>query len=536
MRVGLHITPSLIRRRYDQGLDSIVRLIGDLEAEIEDLRSRHVARPQRTIDAQKAEIIRLEQTVANKDTELFEVHQINRQLQMRIRELEKFIEAGSTAAEPSVKRDSHNSNQPPSLDLPWIKPKRTRSLRKQSELKVGGQIGHEGVTLRQVAEPQRIIVHQANECRNCGAALAALSAANDFRKRQVFEIENGALAVIEHRLAAKLCSACGSISRGQFPLAVKAPVQYGTSVLSRALYLHLYQLLPVARTQEAMRDLFGCDISQASIQRAARFCSDKLIRCEQRIKQAIRESEVIGADETGVRINGANAWVHVARTETLTHLAPHTNRGKAAFDAIGILNQFKGTLVRDGWFSYKQYEQCQHSLCNAHLLRNLVYVGEAEPPHKEWTDALAKLLIEIKDAVDAARNDSQTELESNLQNDFLARYDRLTAQAEEAVRGSPSPKAVGLTAHNLLNRFVRNKAQVLSFMTDFRVPFDNNGSERDLRMLKLQQKIAGCFRTLEGVQTFCRVRSYLSSARKQGKSLLTALEQALKSKPISLIN
>lgn len=536
MRVGLHITPGLIRRRYDQGLDSIVRLIGDLEAEIEDLRSRHVARPQRTIDAQKAEIKRLEQTVANKDTELFEVHQINRQLQMRIRELEKFIEAGSTASASPVKRDSHNSNQPPSLDLPWIKPKRTRSLRKQSGLKVGGQPGHEGVTLRQVAEPQRIIIHQTDECRSCGASLASLPAAKDFRKRQVFEIENGTLAVIEHRLAAKLCSACGEVSRGQFPLAVKAPVQYGTSVLSRTLYLHLYQLLPVARTQEAMRDLFGCDISQASIQRAARFCSDKLIRCEQRIKQAIRESAVIGADETGIRINGANAWVHVARTDTLTHLASHTNRGRAAFDAIGILNQFKGTLVRDGWFSYKQYEQCKHSLCNAHLLRNLVYVGEAEPPHKEWTNALSKLLIEIKVAVETARNNSQTELENDLQNDFLARYDRLTDRAEEAVRGSPSPKAVGLTAHNLLNRFVRSKAQVLRFMTDFAVPFDNNGSERDLRMLKLQQKIAGCFRTIEGVTAFCRVRSYLSSARKQGRGLLTALENALKGKPTALTN
>jgi len=152
-------------------------------------------------------------------------------------------------------------------------------------------------------------------------------------------------------------------------------VQYGVSVFSRVLYLHLYQLLPVARTQEAMRDLFGCHISQASIQRAARLCSSKLIRWEQRIKAAIRNSSVIGADETGIRINGANAWVHVARTDTLTHLASHSKRGKAAFDAIGILNQYKGTLVRDGWFSYKWYQQCRHSLCNAHLLRDLTFTS-----------------------------------------------------------------------------------------------------------------------------------------------------------------
>lgn len=224
----------------------------------------------------------------------------------------------------------------------------------------------------------------------------------------------------------------------------------------------------------------------------------------------------------------------LARTDALTHLASHTHRGQAAFNAIGILNQFKGTLVRDGWFSYKWYQQCKHSLCNAHLLRDLTYIGEAEPMHKQWADALAKLLIEIKEVVEAARNDSQTQLEGERRENFLNRYDQLTAQAEEAVRGSPAQKSAGLTAGKLLNRFIKNKTEVLRFMTDFAVPFDNNGSERDLRMLKLQQKIAGCFRTTEGVATFCRVRSYLSSARKQGRSLLAALESALKGKLIAL--
>ena len=523
-----------IRRRYEQGFDSIVRLVIQLEDRIEDLSAIHVSEPQRLIRSQSAVIKHLQQTIVNKDVELVEAHQLNHQLQARLRELEKSIEADNSASfELPISRDSHNSNQPPSLDLPWTKPKRTRSLRKQSGLRVGGQIGHDGVTLQQIAVPNRVIVHQTDECQHCGTSLVAISA-NSFHKRQVFEIENGALSVIEHRASLKSCPSCENIAKGQFPVAVKAPVQYGASVLSRALYLHLYQLLPVARTQEAMRDLFGCDISQASIQRAARLCSAKLIRCEQRIKAAIRDSAVIGADETGIRINGANAWVHVARTETLTHLASHTHRGQAAFNTIGILNQFKGTLVRDGWLSYKWYQQCRHSLCNAHLLRDLTYIGEAEPPHEQWTTALAKLLIEIKESVEAARNSSQTKMDSELHEDFCRRYDALTAKAEEAVRGSPEQKSAGLTAGKLLNRFIRNKSEVLRFMTDFNVPFDNNGSERDLRMLKLQQKIAGCFRTTEGVKTFCRVRSYLSSARKQGRSLLIAIESALKGKPIAL--
>ena len=528
----MNIGYATIRRRYNQGLDSIVRLVTGLEDRIEDLMTMHVSTPQITIRRLMNNVRRLQQTIDNKDKELIRAHQINVQLQARIRELEKSLEEGSN--EPiTVTRDSHNSNQPPALDLPWTKPKRTRSLRKQSGLKVGGQPGHQGVTLQPVAAPNCIIEHTVDDCSQCGASLASVEPTR-FLRRQVFEIEDGSLAVVEHRTSAKSCSACGKLSKGQFPAAVKAPVQYGASVMSRALYLHLYQLLPIARTQEAMRDLFGCHISQASIQRAARLCSDKLIRCELRIKAAIRNSKVIGADETGIRINGTNAWVHVARTDSLTHLASHAHRGKAAFNAIGILNGFKGTLVRDGWFSYKWYSQCKHSLCNAHLLRDLTYIGEAEPHHEHWTTAMARLLLEIKDAVDTARNSSQPGLEDELHKDFLGRYDALIAKAEEAVRGSPGLKSAGLTAEKLLNRLTKKKAEVLRFMTDFRVPFDNNGSERDLRMLKLQQKIAGCFRTIEGVQTFCRVRSYLSSVRKQGGNLLAALERALNGKPIAL--
>ncbi|HEX8369651.1 MAG TPA: hypothetical protein VF604_13990, partial [Pyrinomonadaceae bacterium] len=205
MRSDLHITPALITRRYDQGLDSIIRLVTALTDRIEDLSALHVGKPQRTIRAQQAEIKRLKQTIENKDAALTQAHQLNRQLQTRIRELEKTLEV-NPQIQVVIGRDSHNSNQPPSLDLPWKKPKRTRSLRKQSGLKVGGQLGHQGVTLHQVAEPNRTIIHQADECRHCGAALVAVSA-NNFHKRQVFEIEDGAPSVVEHRASLKSCPA-----------------------------------------------------------------------------------------------------------------------------------------------------------------------------------------------------------------------------------------------------------------------------------------------------------------------------------------
>lgn len=523
-----------------------MRLVTDLEDRIEDLTVLHGSRLQLTVSSQSDEIKRLRYTLNNKSNQILESHrsghqlqirllearQHNHQLQSRIRELEKALESDDL---PAPKLDSHNSNLPLSLDLPWNKPKRTRSLRVQSGRRVGGQRGHRGTTLRQVANPDRIIIHQAETCHHCALSLAD-DALKSFRKRQIFEIENGSVTVIEHRIEIKDCPRCGKTVKADFPAALKAPVQYGTSITSKIVYLNLYQLLPVARTAETMKDLFACPVSWATVQRAANFCSRKLVRSEQRIKAAIRESSVIGVDETGIRISGTMSWVHVARTESLTHLAAHSKRGTEAFEAIGIISRFQGVLVRDGWCSYQQYEQCQHSLCNAHLLRDLTYVGENEPAHQDWTARLAKLLLKIKETVEIARSKGQTALTPLQLCRFSNGYDRVLAQAEQAVRGSPLKKAVHLSARNLYRRFFKSKSEVLRFMTDFAVPFDNNGAERDLRMLKLQQKIAGCFRTTEGVKTFCRVRSYLSSARKQGRSLLAALEHALKGKPIALTN
>src|SRR5205085_329418 len=157
---------------------------------------------------------------------------------------------------------------------------------------------------------------------------------------------------------------------------VRAPVQYGEGALSRSVYLHLYQPLPVNRTAEPMRDLFGCALSAATVQRAARLSSGKLSRTELRIKAALRDSPVIGVDETGLRVGGGGGYIRVARTERLTHYAFDMRRGKAAMDETGILPRFTGTLVRDGFSSYMWYGQCRHSLCNAHLLRDLVFVEE----------------------------------------------------------------------------------------------------------------------------------------------------------------
>jgi transposase len=293
-------------------------------------------------------------------------------------------------------------------------------------------------------------------------------------------------------------------------------VQYGPQVLTRSAYLNLYQLLPVARTSETLRDLFGCALSPATIQRASRFFSGKLVGSEQRLKAALRDSPVIGADETGLRVGGTNGWVHVARTDHLTHFAYDSRRGQAAMQEVGILAQFRGTLVRDGYLSYTRFEACRHSLCNAHLLRELLFIEEADPRQAVWTKRLSALLLEIKEATSEARAADQAQISEAAQGAYLRRYDRLVKKADklnplppqDAGGGSPPSKRSPLTPpRRLVNRLLRRRDEVLRFMRDLAVPFTNNGAERDLRMVKVQQKVSGCFRTEDGARAFCRVRS-----------------------------
>ena len=513
--------------------------IEQLDQKILDAEARVAHSKLWLIDQLTKELVRAQATIARKSQQLIHERQLNHQLQKRIRELERELEG---ADQQNVPRDSHNSSLPPSLDLPWKKQRRTRSLRKKTGLRAGGQHGRPGRTLQQVAEPDEVITHVPLTCQSCHKSLKQLWPTG-YMRRQVFDIVEGLMRVIEHRALIIYCQKCETSTRGKFPASVRAPVQYGAGVLTRVSYLHLYQLLPIARTSEAMQDLFGCSISPATVQRASRIFSGKLVRSEQRIKAAIREASVIGVDETGLRVAGNNGWIHVARTEHLTHLAFDGRRGKAAMDEVGILPQFKGTLVRDGYLSYSRFERCCHSLCNAHLLRELVFIEETDSEQRVWTRALSKLLLKIKAAADLARTRKEAALDSGEQQGWVKHYDQLVRKAirlnpplprRKRVSGAPKKKRTSLpTASRMAQRLQRYRDEVLRFMTDTSVPFDNNGSERDLRMVKLQQKISGCFRTEDGARNFCRVRSYLSTARKQGYSLLYALERAFSGKPLT---
>jgi transposase len=522
---------------YQMGAGAVFRYLQQIEKRIEEAEARVISSHQAQVEQLSKELASTKRTLLRKSQQLREERQLNHQLQRRIRELEREVERSTT----TVELDSHNSSMPPSLDPPWKKVQRTRSLRRRTGLKAGGQPGHEGRTLRQVARPDEVITHRPALCRSCGKSLRRVWAAG-YQRRQVFDIKDGRTSVTEHRALLICCRKCKTTTRAKFPTGVRAPVQYGPGVLVRGGYLHLYQLLPINRTSEAMRDLFGCLISWATVERASRLFSGKLVRSEQRIKAAVRDSAVIGVDETGLRVAGHNAWVHVARTERLTHFAYDTRRGKAAMDEVGILPQFRGTLVRDGYLSYTRFERCRHSLCNAHLLRELVFIEETSPDQKVWTAPLSKLLLKIKAAAANARANGEAELSEGERRTWLKGYDRLVKRAGKlnppAAKSRGEPDVPGRkrvaqpTPRKISKRLRCRRDEILRFMTDLSVPFDNNGSERDLRMIKLQQKTSGCFRTEDGARTFCRVRSYLSTARKQGHSLLHALERVLAGKPL----
>jgi transposase len=438
--------------------------------------------------------------------------------------------------------DSHNSSKPPSSDLGRPKPA-PRSLRPApgtTGRAPGGQPGHPGTTLRLVATPDRLALHRPAHCAACGAGLAAgaLWERLDGERRQVLELPAPRLAVVEHRVVRVTCAACGAETAGRFPAGVAQPVQDGDRLKAVGVYLRAYQLLPYARTQELLEDLFGAAPAEGTLQAAEAACSAALAAPEAAIARALRGAPVAGFDETGVYVAGRREWLHVACTAALTHYGVHPKRGRRATDALGILPAFAGTAVHDAYPSYLHYPGCAHALCNAHVLRELVFLHEQH--HQAWADELATLLVSAKDLADAARAAGRARVDPVTRAVITAHYDHLLWQgwAANPPTAPPAdrPRRRGCRpqtkAQNLLDRLTTYRDPVLAFLHDLRVPFDNNQAERDLRMLKVQQKISGGFRTATGAAAFARIRGYVSTLRKQGLPVLAALESVFAGSPL----
>jgi transposase len=442
------------------------------------------------------------------------------------------LESENAALRARLGTDSHNSSKPPSSDGPGVKP-HPQSQRTPSGRKPGGQAGHVGHTLILVDAPDEVRVHGPTHCSGCGQSLVEVAALRQER-RQVVDLPPVKARVIEHQVETKCCPACGAESVGEFPPEVAAPIQYGPGVATVAVYLNQAQLLPVARTGEVLADLFGCPVSEATLESVVGACHVELAPVEAALKQGVVEAAVAHFDETGVNVDGTTFWLHVASTPRLTFYAMHPKRGQEAMDAINVLPQFRGTAVHDGLISYWQYPGCRHALCNAHHLRELTFV--AEELGQIWAHDLGVLLREIKRSIDLARDAGQTTLTRSDKEAFRARYDVLLA---DGLLLNPPPEPTGKRgrlkrgkAGNLVDRLRTHKEATLAFMEDFTIPFDNNQAERDLRMMKVREKISGCFRTTTGVERFCRIRGYLATLRKQGLPLLSALAQTFAGHPL----
>lgn len=447
------------------------------------------------------------------------------------------VESRLEALEGRTKKTSQNSHKPPSRDGFG---KRTKSLRTKSDKPSGGQLGHPGSTLTWSDTVDWVEVHDVKTCTGCGVSLDE-APVKQWLARQVFDIPAIEVMVTEHQVAVKCCGQCGQENQGYFPTDASNVVQYGARLKSMMVYLMDAQLLPSERTCEVLRDLLGVSVSEGTLYTSRTQCFEQLASIEQDIHETLVNASTVHFDETGLRVNGKLWWLHVACTDGLTYYFVHPKRGQVAMDEMAILPEFSGKAIHDGWKSYAGYA-CEHFLCNAHHLRELRYIfdhyGQA------WAYQLSLLLVTILSQVQAANAQGQTRLPRDQLKAFEARYAEILDQGF-AVNPIPTPlpnapkkrgRPKRSPPRNLLERLQSQQASVLGFMHDFEVPFDNNQAERDVRMMKLKQKISGCFRSVDGARMFCRVRGYLSTLRKQDQNILDALIGLFSGQPVPLVS
>lgn len=427
--------------------------------------------------------------------------------------------------EAQLAKNSQNSGKPPSSD--GLKKPAPKSQRQASGKRQGGQKGHEGHRLEMVGTPDAVVRHTAGQCEHCQAGLAE-AAVTRLEKRQVFELPEVRLTVTEHQAEVKCCPACGQETQAAFPDAVQQPTQYGPRFRAQLVYLHSGQFIPLGRTAEMMAGLYGQPVSEGTIVAAVQAAAAQVAPVTAAVTAYLVDTpEAVHCDETGARVEGKLHWVHSASTVQATVYGVHPKRGTAGMDDLGILRQRGGWCVHDGWAPYFRYD-LPHALCNAHHLRELTFI--ADQHHHAWATDMRHFLSHVKHVVDHAVAEDATELSGEQYAWFTRRYEGLLAQADDELARTPHP-LTGYAPANLLRRLRDGQQAVLAFMHDFRVPFDNNLAERDIRMVKLQQKISGTFRSLSGAQAFCTLRGYLSTARKNGLSALEALTRALQGHP-----
>jgi len=428
---------------------------------------------------------------------------------------------------------SRNSSKPPSQDG-YAKPK-PKSLRGESGKKSGGQPGHPGATLKPVEKPDKVEVHTLSSCPcGCGSDLSEQPILG-YESRQVFDLPPQKLVVTEHRVEVKRCPLSGELVHTPWPAGITAPVQYGPDFLAWLTYLNTQQFIPLARIDQMSFDLFGQHVSEDTILTAMKTIGQELAPFSQEVKELLLQEPVLNVDESGLRVAGSLNWFHVISTTTLTWYGVHRKRGKEALDSFAILPEFLGRLVHDCWQSYLELP-CLHALCMAHILRELIFIHEE--CDQAWAKALADLLLDMnrereEQKIVASSFPSERLKEWHQQYQVILREGR--AVNPPIIPMPNVPKKRGrkkqTKAQNLLDRLGDHEDWALAFLHDFQIPFTNNLAEQDVRMTKVKQKVSGSFRTFEGAELFATIRSYISTVRKQGRSILQDLKAAISGNP-----
>ncbi len=423
--------------------------------------------------------------------------------------------------EGRLNKNSRNSSKPPGSD--GYKKPNPKSLRKKGKRKNGGQFGHRGKTLEMQKDPDKIVKYKLTFCPITGRRLRDRDIVGVVR-RQVFELPEPKLNVIEHRVYKYRVPGSNQTVQKSFPDGVQAPTQYGFKFCCWLVYLSDYQLLPLNRISQMCADLYGYGANEQTVYQSRKRCYGNLEKFEQYLKQNLPVASVLHGDETGIRIAGKRQWLHCVSDEKHTYLEVHDNRGMKAIEAMEVLPKFRGILVHDCWATYFRLD-CEHSLCNAHLIRELIF--QKEECQQEWAKNMEKLLWQ------AYENPYKKSLK-----DWQDQYSQIVEQGYKQNPYKPPPRKKGQRGRckkpqvlNLLERFEKHRDSVLRFIENAEVPFTNNQAERDIRMVKVQQKISGCFRSWQGARIFARNRSYISTAIKQGHRVFDALFNAVSGNP-----
>ena len=434
------------------------------------------------------------------------------------------LEAENAELKRRLGMNSTNSSQPPSADG-LAKPVR-KSLRGKTGRKPGGQAGHPGSTLAPVAVPDEVIRHEPTACGGCGGGLLGAVEVG-LTRRQVFDLPEIAVRVTEHQAIARQCG-CGTVTRGAVPVGVDAPVQYGPRIAAIIVYLYVGQFLSKKRTAQALAELFGTPISQGTVASITRRAAAGLDGFRELVRERITAAQVVHFDETGLRVQGKLRWVHSASTSKYALIWVHDKRGRAAMDAAGVLPSFTGIAVHDAWAPYDCYPAATHALCNAHLLRELVAVTEIAGADERgwcWAEQVRTALLELKAAAEHAAAEGKSAIEPAQLSLYIG-YIRSAASIAASTACAPGD-AVAARHRALARRILDRQADYLRFATDFRVPFDNNAAEREIRMVRLREKVSGCLRTVVGATDFAAIRSYLATVAKHGIGFLHALTELI---------